>query len=322
VNHLFLGLSGKVYTVINAILNQVKASRLCIVFLLLSFLQGLAQTDTFEADNIEKSTLAFAERDSTLYLDFYQKKGDTAVRPCVIFVFGGGFAVGNRDASAYHSYFKNLVNRGLKVASIDYRLGLAGIYDEIGIFNTKPLGTAIDMAVADLYAATAYLLSESDALGVAPTRFIVSGSSAGAITSLHADWYLKNKHKLSAILPENFRYAGVISFAGAIFSTTGKPRYPSPPTPTLFFHGTEDKTVPYSKRRLLHKGFFGSAVLAKDFLKAGYPFFLVTEREGSHRVAVSAMDERLDEILQFIGTAVLRDSRFQKEITLIPIPGN
>ncbi|MGB5403731.1 alpha/beta hydrolase [Robiginitalea sp.] len=292
-----------------------------IAFPLLFSLQGMAQTDTFEAENIEKRTLAFAQRDSTLYLDFYQKKGDTAVRPCVIFIFGGGFAVGNRDGRAYHSYFKNLVNRGLKVASIDYRLGLAGIYDEVGVFNTKPLGTAIDMAVSDLYEATAFLLSKLDTLGVAPNHIIVSGSSAGAITSLQADWYLKNTHELSRILPADFTYAGVISFAGAIFSTKGKPRYQSPPSPTLLFHGTDDKTVPYTQRRLLNKGFFGSAVLAKHYLKEGYPFFLVTEQEASHSIAVSAMDERLDEILQFIGSAVLNKPHFQKEITLFPIQG-
>ena len=295
--------------------------RLFIVFLFLSVMQGLAQTGSFDAENFEKRTLAFAERDSTLYLDFYQKKGDTVIRPCVIFVFGGGFAVGNRDAHAYQSYFINLVSRGIKVASIDYRLGLAGIYDEVGVFNTKPLGKAINMAVTDLYEATAYLLSEAEELGIAPDNFIASGSSAGAITSLQADWYLKNSHELSQFLPEHFRYAGVISFAGAIFSTTGKPRYASPPSPTLFFHGTDDKTVPYSKRRLLNKGFFGSASLAKHFVKEGYPFALVTEQEAGHSIAVSAMNERLEEILQFIGTAVLKQSHFQKEITLIPISG-
>ena len=48
--------------------------RLFIVFLFLSVMQGLAQTGSFDAENFEKRTLAFAERDSTLYLDFYQKK--------------------------------------------------------------------------------------------------------------------------------------------------------------------------------------------------------------------------------------------------------
>jgi len=76
------------------------------------------------------------------------------------------------------------------------------------------LGKAIDLAVNDLYEATAYLLSEAEELGIAPEHFIDSGSSAGAITSLQVDWCLKNSHELSQILPEHFRYAGVISYAG------------------------------------------------------------------------------------------------------------
>lgn len=288
------------------------------VLFLLSF-QASGQSAAPVTSDIDKRTFAYAERDSTLYLDFYQKKGDTVVRPCVIFVFGGGFAMGNRDAREYENYFNVLVRQGLKVASIDYRLGLAGIYDQVGIFNTKPLGKAIDMAVADLYQATAFLLSRADAIGIDPSALIISGSSAGAITSLQADWYLKNNHKLSEVLPDNFRYCGVISFAGAIFSTTGKPRYQKPPSPTLFFHGSEDQTVPYSKKRLLNKGFFGPAFLTAQFVKNGYPFYFITEEKGSHKVAVSAMNERLGEVLQFIGTAVLRDSEFQKKTTLIPL---
>lgn len=290
-----------------------------IFLLLFGMAQGFGQTEPLPQEEVEKRTYAFAERDSTLYLDFYQRKGDNQIRPCVIFVFGGGFARGNRDAHAYQTYFNTLVNQGLKVASIDYRLGLAGIYDEVGIFNTKPLGTAIDLAVADLYKATTYLISNSDELGVDPSTFIVSGSSAGAITSLQADWYLKNNHELSQVLPDNFTYSGVISFAGAIFSTNGKPTYDSPPSPTLFFHGTEDKTVPYSKRQLFNKGFFGSAFLASQFVKNGYSFYLITEKEASHKVAVSAMIERMEEVLQFIGMAVLKKAEFQKETTLIPL---
>jgi len=88
--------------------------RLIFAFLFLSVMPVLAQTDTFEVVTIEKSTLAFAEKDSTLYLDFYRKKGDTAIRPCVIFVFGGGFAVGNRDARAYDLILKIWSTGGLK----------------------------------------------------------------------------------------------------------------------------------------------------------------------------------------------------------------
>jgi len=282
-----------------------------------NLLQGQAPGPV--ADNIEKHTLPFAERDSTLYLDFYQLKGDTGVKPCVIFIFGGGFAAGQRDAPFYDPYFRNLVRNGFKVASIDYRLGLRGIYDQVGIFNTRPLADAIDMAVEDLYQATAFLISRAGELQIDPSTIIVSGSSAGAITSLHGDWYNQNRHELTRLLPEGFRYAGVVAFAGAIFSYEGKPRYDRAPAPTLFFHGTDDKVVPYNKRRLLNKGFFGSNYLARQFARHAYPFHYFRQTGAGHEMAVNPMNERFGEILYFIRTAALGTSGFQEETTLTPL---
>ena len=271
------------------------------------------------AAGIEKQTFAYADRDSTLYLDFYQRKGDLEVRPCVIFVFGGGFAAGSRNREFYLSYFETLARNGLKVASIDYRLGLKGIYDEVGVFNTRPLENAIDMAVEDLYQATAFLIDRAADLHIDPSQIIVSGSSAGAITSLHGDWYSRNKHDLTKILPEGFQYSGIVSFAGAIFSREGKPQYDTPPAPTLFFHGTKDKTVPYNKRKLLNKGFFGSNYLSRMFEKNDYRFHYVRQIGAGHEMATSPMKERLLEILRFIQTAVLKKASYQVETTLTPL---
>ena len=271
------------------------------------------------AEGIEMQTFAYADRDSTLYLDFYQRKGDPEVRPCVIFVFGGGFAAGSRDREFYRSYFETLARNGLKVASIDYRLGLKGIYDQVGVFNTKPLEKAIDMAVEDLYQATAFLVDRAAGLHIDPSQIVVSGSSAGAITGLHGDWYNRNKHELTKILPEGFQYSGIVAFAGAIFSTEGKPEYDTPPAPTLFFHGTEDKTVPYNKRKLLNKGFFGSNYLSKQFEKNDYRFHYIRQIGAGHEMATIPMKERLLEILRFIQTAVLNKASYQVETTLIPL---
>jgi len=291
---------------------------------LLAFILGawnalLAQKWEPISDQIEKQTLAFVERDSTLYLDFYQLQGDTDVKPCVIFIFGGGFAGGRRDAPFYNSYINNLVRNGLRVASIDYRLGLRGIYDQVGIFNTRPLKNAIDLAVEDLYQATAYLVSRAGELHIDPSQIIVSGSSAGAITSLHGDWYNQNRHELARILPDGFQYAGVMAFAGAIFSYEGKPRYDHAPAPTLFFHGSDDQVVPYNKRRLLNKGFFGSNYLARQFARNNYLFHYFRQVGAGHEMAVDPMNERMEEILYFIRSTALGKTPFQEETTLTPL---
>ena len=263
--------------------------------------------------------MAYVERDSTLFLDFYQLRGDSETRPLVMFVFGGGFTRGNRDAHHYNNYFNTLVHEGFKVASIDYRLGLRGIYDQVGIFNTAPLQNAIDLAVEDLYQATAFLIAGAADFGIDPSKVIISGSSAGAIASLHADWYNRNQHELSGILPPGYQYSGVVAFAGAIFSSKGSPRYEKVPAPTLFFHGSEDKTVPYNKRRLFNKGFFGSNYLSRQFEKKDYLFHYYRLIGAGHEVAVSPMKERVDEVVRFIRSAVLDKASYQEEITLLPL---
>ena len=45
-------------------------------------------------------------------------------RPCMMFVFGGGFVGGQRDNELYTTYFDFLTSNGYDVVSIDYRLGL------------------------------------------------------------------------------------------------------------------------------------------------------------------------------------------------------
>ncbi|MCO5724028.1 alpha/beta hydrolase [Robiginitalea marina] len=299
----------------------MKNSTLRIGFILSLLFSLTAWGQAYEPlpESIEKRTLPFAERDSTLSLDFYQMVGDTEVRPCVIFVFGGSFVTGRRDAPVYNAYINSLVRNGWKVASIDYRLGLRGKYDQVGIFNTEPLENAIDLAVEDLFSATAFLVSRAGELQIDPANIILSGSSAGAITSLHGDLYEKNNHALRAVLPEGFSFKGVIAFAGAIFSTTGKPEYVRQPSPTLLFHGSEDKVVPFTKRRLLNKGFFGSDFLARVFAKNNYPYYYYREIGAGHEVATAAMMQRLGEVHHFLRTAVLAKSPYQLEATLVPL---
>jgi len=276
----------------------------------------LAQNAPAIASDIEKKTFTFVERDSALELDFYQKKGDPETRPCLIFMFGGGFVEGARDIPYYNEYYNFLVEHGVKVAAIDYRLGLRGRSQEVGVFNTAPLKESIDMAVEDLYAATSYLLEHADELGIDPDRVLVSGSSAGAITSLQGDWYKRNNDALSVVLPDDFQYRGVIAFAGAIFSDTGKPDYDRAPAPTLFFHGTDDETVPYKKRKLFNKGFFGSHFLADRFDQANYPYCFFSVEGAGHEIAGSPIYDHQPEIWRFIETTILGDQRYQLNASL------
>lgn len=263
----------------------------------------------------QKRTHAFAVKDGQeLKLDLYTSDSAvTSPQPCLMFVFGGGFKDGSRNYSLYTDYFNYFADRGFVVVSIDYRLGMKGSKAP-GVFNTKPLRNAIALAVSDLYSATGYLLENAATLNIDSSRIIISGSSAGAITVLQADYEKRNHTPAANILPESFRYAGVISFAGAIFSTEGLPSYRQPPAPTLFFHGSADKLVPYNRTRFLRLGMFGSKSLTERFRKQGYPYMFYSIEDIGHDVAEYPMKEYLPEIEQFIRDFVFDRKQWMTDI--------
>jgi predicted esterase len=282
---------------------------------LLSIVHTSAQQVTIDAD-IEKKTFTFATRDTAvLQLDVYRYSGTPANSPCIIFVFGGGFIRGSRDARIYNRYFNTLVKNNYVVISISYRLGMQGA-KRITPFRVKPLRNAIAMAVEDLYDATNWTLKNAHTLGVDPAKIILSGSSAGAITILQADYEKCNGHEIAKVLPENFRYAGVIAFAGAILSFNGALKYKnSPPAPTMLFHGTKDNLVVYNKIRFLYKGFYGSSHIAKVFRKKKYPHYIYREVGMGHESSYTPMNNKQQEILWFIEQYILNKKPYLMDIS-------
>ena len=267
-------------------------------------------------DRISKHTFIYAVKDSSeLGLDVYSNAGGAgdSARPCVIFVFGGAFAGGRRDDTTYTSYFHSLAAHHYTVLSISYWLGLKGV-SHLSKFNTAPLRRAIDMAVEDTYDATAWAIAHAGLLGIDTARIILCGSSSGAITVLEADFYKRNSKSIAHTLPANFEYAGILAFSGAILSYDGSLNYQLPPAPTLLFHGTADKIVPYNKIRFFNKGFYGSSSIAGTFGKRNYPFFIYREKGLGHEVAVLPMYKNMPEILDFLDKFVLRHERLQIDL--------
>ena len=279
---------------------------ICIPFLLFS-------------TEIKKETRTFAVKDNQeLKMDIYSTDSVfTSKQPCLVFVFGGGFKEGTRDAELYKDYFDYFAGKSFKVVSIDYRWGMKG-QKAPSVFNNKPLQNAIAMAVADLYSATDYLLQHADELNIDTSQIIISGSSAGAMTVLQADYRRRNfrKRKEIKVLPNDFQYAGVIAFAGSIFSKEGTPSYDIKPAPTLFFHGSGDKLVPYTQTRFFNLGVFGSKPLARRFKQQGYPYTFYTMEDIGHDVSEYPMKEFLPEIDRFIRDFVFDKKQWMLDINL------
>lgn len=257
------------------------------------------------------TTRLFATKDGQeLYLDDYDATPGSATtldgksKPTIVFMFGGGFITGTRNDKFYMPWFKKLNDAGYEVVSIDYRLGMKGVKTSGGVSSAKAFRKAAQIAAEDLFSATTYLIDHGDELGIDPNNLVTSGSSAGAIAVLEADWLLNNG-RATEWLPEGFRYAGVMPFAGAIISVEGTPSYKTPPAPTAFFHGTDDKIVNYKQIHILKWGIFGSHRLARIFRKNGYSYNILRYNDHSHEIA-STFISTFPEQIRFLETNVVR----------------
>lgn len=259
-------------------------------------------------------TYMFEKRDTCeLLMDVYNpaKGSETTYKgkdkPTIIFMFGGGFIRGSRDDADYNKWFRQMTDNGYRVISIDYRLGLKGS-NKVGVAQVNVLDKAIHMAVEDLFSATRFIIDNADQLGVDPSNIVISGSSAGAITVMQAEYELCNRTSWAQVLPENFNYAGVMSFSGAILSRKGEVKYQTAPAPTLMLHGTADDLVNYKQIKFFNLGFFGGGKLVKRFEKFGYNYNMYHFLDYGHEIAGS-MDTTLDLQLRFLETNVIEGER-------------
>lgn len=278
-----------------------------ILFTLL-FLAVFSVVDSIAA-TIEKQTFEFAVKEGkTLRLDVYNDSSDKRTKPCFMFAFGGAFISEERDSQNNVEYLTRLAENGYVAVGFDYRLGLqeaggADLSNPLEIVNV--LNNAIEMAVEDLFDATNFVLKNADQLHVDKSLIIANGSSSGAIAALQGEYNIVNKTELSKRLPEGFNYAGIVSFAGAIFSTNGDLEWNNPTAPMLLFHGDADNRVPYDKVEMFNIGFYGSKHIAEQMKakQSPYQFFSVTN--AGHEVATDPMVLNVADVKLFVDQLVI-----------------
>ena len=293
-----------------------------IVFTLLLLIAGTGARAQFTAsrqvDLSPTATVLFAHRDTCdLYLDIYDPAPGTDLladgrhKPTVLYVFGGGFIMGRRDEPFCFPWFKQMLDDGYKVVSVDYRLGLKGVqmrFDLAHIIDAaKKSKRAVDIGVEDVFAAVKYL-SEHPELGVDTGNIVISGSSAGAMIALSSVWESCKPSGLSELLPAGFRFMGVMSFAGAVMTDTGKPSYPETPCPHLLFHGTDDGAVEYGKTAFGKRGIYGSDALVPILAKTGCSYQIYRYKDHSHDMAAN-MEETWPEQRRFLEHSVIAGER-------------
>jgi predicted esterase len=278
--------------------------------LLLAGFAASAQNSLLSPDG----TYVYEKRDTCdLFMDVYDPADGSEEtfmghrKPTIIFMFGGGFVGGQRDNQSYNPWFRQLTENGYRVISIDYRLGLKGA-SKMGIAQVNLLDKAIHMAVEDLFSATNFILENAEQLGVERDNIVISGSSAGAITVMQAEYEVANRTSYASVLPQDFNYAGVMSFAGAILSRKGKVKYETAPCPTMMLHGTADKIVPYRQIALFNLGFYGGGKLVDRFKKFGYDYNMYHFIDYGHEIAGS-MHTTFDLQLDFLEKNVIQGKK-------------
>ena len=278
---------------------------LFLAFSLLIFIPSVAQT---------RVTVPYAQRDTcTLYMDIYSPATVDPAKPAVLFMFGGGFMEGDKR-KGIGNWVKQLTDNGFPVVSIDYRLGLKGAKLHSLKF-VKLLDNPIDMAVWDLFGATAFLLEHGAEYGINARNMVVSGSSAGAITVLQGEYEICNGGELAQILPKDFNYAGEMSFAGAIFDNHNPLRFAKEPCPLLLLHGTADKLVPYKKIAVFNLCFGGTDAIVKALEKAGWKYTAYRYVDRGHEVS-TYQEYCLDKEIEFMENKVMRTSGISADILI------
>ncbi|MDL2320552.1 alpha/beta hydrolase [Alistipes sp. OttesenSCG-928-B03] len=236
------------------------------------------------------------------------QKQERAAKPCVIFMFGGGFTHGTRDNAQYVPFFEFLAQNGYVVVSIDYRLGMRELAEKENLETVDyvlALFRSVDMAARDLLDATACVIRNSEEWGVDPSMIVTCGSSAGAISVLQAEYMIcSNSAVARRVLPVDFNYAGAISFAGAMLSVTTEMNLQCPPCPVMLFHGDADSNVPYGKLEEMGGAFFGSQYIAEMLKMVGFPYWFHSVGNAGHEVSVTPMTRNRAEILSFLDRLV------------------
>lgn len=259
----------------------MKTRLFAVILLLFIGISATAQT---------KTTYPFVERDSTLYLDVHKPAVARADKAAVLAVFGGGFIVGKRDDNYQTALADSLVKRGFTVISIDYRLGLKNkdkVEEYSGFFNIDDLFQyCIDIATEDCAEAIAWTVNHAVEIDIDPSKIVLTGSSAGAITVLQLDYCRANGLPEASVLPEGWKPAAVIPYAGGIMCRKRDLKYDTPPAPTMLMHGTKDRIVNYKSFGLpFNPKLNGSKTLDKKMRKQDIPHWFIRFEGIGHEVA-------------------------------------
>jgi len=175
-------------------------------------------------------------------------------RPLIIGVHGGGYVDFCPFEPCYLKYSEriltpNFTSRGYATVSIQYRL--TSPFDfKLPKINDEILKETHYKATQDVRDAIKYIFDNAEKFGIDTENVFLIGTSAGAITILHAAFLDEEEVPKDLLneyggLSKREKIRGVISLSGALYDLS----YLSggDKVPIMIVHGTEDSIVPYEK---------------------------------------------------------------------------
>ncbi|APY09419.1 lipase [Winogradskyella sp. J14-2] len=284
---------------------------------LLILLIGLSLT----SQNKATYTYSIKGKD-TLKLDVYTpeniKKTDTL--PVLLWMHGGGFAVGHRDYIDDENLVKYAADKQNYIGiSISYRLLRKGTATGFGCDCTKDekLET-FKQAAIDYMDAAKYVVEHAKQLQIDTTKIIAGGSSAGAEGILNAV-FMREYFLDKAEDYKDVKFAGVFSCAGAMVDA----RYLTQDNavPGVFYHGTKDQLVPFGNAphhycEPTRDGYImldGSQVIVDKLENYEISYYFNIVKDARHEISRIPYEE-LDKVFNFFERTVLNDEVIQTKI--------
>lgn len=253
----------------------------------------------------------------TLRADLYRPAGSSAAPPpLLVYLHGGWFVSGTRKDDA--ELFRALADRGVAVASIEYRLA------PLALLSDRVLGNAAFMAMQDARAAVRHFRARAAEYGIDPDAIHAGGCSAGAYAALLAA-HLDRPAEVPAFVDTALvggglegdaedpgipsAVAGAVNVSGGVFDTAwieaGGP-------PLASAQCLDDPTVPPGRATLRDpltgRGLlvaYGSSAVHQRAIAAGVPSALLSLPGSCHCPHTAGAAYR-DSTADFIARALLR----------------
>lgn len=251
------------------VFNQFKKQTLLFLSLL------IASHIVFASDIVPSKKVLYKVVDGdSLYLNVFEPEETVKPKAAIVFFFGGGWTSGS--SKQFFQQAEYLASRGMLAISAEYR-----------VKNTH--GVEPFSCVEDAKSAIRWVRAHAEELNVDPNKIVASGGSAGghiATCTAVIDGFECKTDDLSISSRPN----AVVGY-NPVFDTTDKGyghkkvkgreteispchQVKSELPPMLFFHGTDDKTVPFENaerfNRLMNEAGNDCELVAVDGMGHGF----------------------------------------------------